>query len=252
MDEYQSGLEDDLVVGDYGNEEAADFLADFDNFDSFEKLAFCEEDEDEEEEEEEEDEEYKPSMKRSKFDSESSEENYFLKKEASLDQIMWNGGVKREIKEERIEVEQVDEDMDAAAMLLMEDDEEEDPEEVEKINCLRAAFVNDHSYAQNCNNDVGIVIKQEEIIQDHVVVKTEKIEPQQQQQQQQSCSSNSVAMLNFDKMGIKKTKILVPLKDLMESLQQKSYLVSPLGPGKKIITLTNGETVKGELLFFLQ
>ena len=45
----------------------------------------------------------------------------------------------------------------------------------------------------------------------------------------------------------KKTKILVPLKDLMETLQQKSFLVSPLGPGKRVIRLTgSGETVKGK------
>jgi len=47
--------------------------------------------------------------------------------------------------------------------------------------------------------------------------------------------------------GPKKTKILVPLKDLMESLQQKTFLVAPLGPGKKVIRLTGKETVKGML-----
>jgi len=50
--------------------------------------------------------------------------------------------------------------------------------------------------------------------------------------------------INFEKIQ-KKTKILVPLKHLMETLQQKSYLVSPLGPGKKVIRLTGSETVKG-------
>lgn len=43
----------------------------------------------------------------------------------------------------------------------------------------------------------------------------------------------------------KKTKILVPLKDLMETLQQKSFLVSPLGPNKKIIRFTGSDSVKG-------
>jgi len=45
--------------------------------------------------------------------------------------------------------------------------------------------------------------------------------------------------------GPKKTKILVPLKDLMDSLQHKTFLVAPLGPGKKVIRLTGTETVKG-------
>lgn len=45
----------------------------------------------------------------------------------------------------------------------------------------------------------------------------------------------------------KKTKILVPLKDLMETLQQKSFLVSPLGPNKKIIRFTGSDSVKGML-----
>lgn len=45
----------------------------------------------------------------------------------------------------------------------------------------------------------------------------------------------------------KKTKILVPLKSLMKTLQQKSFLVSDLGLGKKVIRLTGaGESVKGE------
>lgn len=46
----------------------------------------------------------------------------------------------------------------------------------------------------------------------------------------------------------KKTKILVPLKDLMETLQQKSFLVSPLGPNKKIIRFTGSDSVKGSLI----
>ncbi|ODM98187.1 Myc protein [Orchesella cincta] len=53
-----------------------------------------------------------------------------------------------------------------------------------------------------------------------------------------------------DKVGgaaPKKTKILVPLKDLMETLQQKSFLVSPLGPNKKIIRFTGSDSVKGVL-----
>ena len=48
--------------------------------------------------------------------------------------------------------------------------------------------------------------------------------------------------------GPKKTKILVPLKDLMNSLQHKTFLVAPLGPGKKVIRLTGTETVKGAKL----
>jgi len=47
----------------------------------------------------------------------------------------------------------------------------------------------------------------------------------------------------------KKTKILIPLKDLIETLQQqKSYLISSVGPGKKIIRLSNGESVTNCLL----
>lgn len=47
--------------------------------------------------------------------------------------------------------------------------------------------------------------------------------------------------------GPRKTKILVPLKELMETLHQKRFLVAPLGPGKKVIRLTGSETVKGVL-----
>lgn len=32
----------------------------------------------------------------------------------------------------------------------------------------------------------------------------------------------------------------------MESLQQKTFLVAPLGPGKKVIRLTGSETVKSK------
>lgn len=56
-------------------------------------------------------------------------------------------------------------------------------------------------------------------------------------------------LLNFDNIP-KKTKILVPLKSLMKTLQQKSFLVSSVGPGKKVIRLGRGESVKGEFCLY--
>jgi len=108
-----------------------------------------------------------------------------------------------------------------------------------KLEDFRIAFDNDHRYALShevkylkdgsAKSKTTSSTQQRKVIQGIIV----KSEPQ------------------TDKSGggttTKKTKILVPLKDLMETLQQKSFLVSPLGPNKKIIRFTGSDSVKGVL-----
>lgn len=54
-------------------------------------------------------------------------------------------------------------------------------------------------------------------------------------------------VLKQEESSPKKTKIIVPLKDLMETLKQKSFYVTPGGPGKSVIRLTGkSESVRGE------
>jgi hypothetical protein len=189
---------DDL---DYQNDievDCADFLAGFDDFDTFEKLTS--------------DKDYQPLTKRTKFDSECSENEFLIKSDCLQ---MWNGTEEIQFHSE-IEIKEEKFDTD--------DDEEEGDDDEHDLEFLRSAFQNDHSYATT----------EEEPSKD----KKMNYETLLQQK-----------IINFDKMPMKKTKILVPLKDLMQSLQQKSYLVSPIGPGKNIIKLTNGETVKGNHYF---
>ncbi|CAG7823367.1 unnamed protein product [Allacma fusca] len=111
----------------------------------------------------------------------------------------------------------------------------EELEEESNLEVLRNTVLGDHSYAFN---GVGPV-------QQH-----QSSQPTQQSNSAQTQHAIQGILLKEEQSesSPKKTKILVPLKDLMETLQQKSFLVAPLGPGKKVIRLTgNGETVKGVL-----
>lgn len=134
-----------------------------------------------------------------------------------------------------------------------------------ELEYIKNACLNDHSYAavkpvgKNSSGSGGQLLNGEEededyyeedrIKQEQVEIEIEDVKPNLHHlNSNQTLMSSSV--ISFDKIQ-KKTKILVPLKHLMETLQQKSYLVSPLGPGKKVIRLTGtGETVKGEFIFF--
>ncbi|CAL8138669.1 unnamed protein product [Orchesella dallaii] len=109
----------------------------------------------------------------------------------------------------------------------------EEAEKKRKMEEFKIAFDNDHRYALSYDDkhlkDTSAKSTQPRKVIQGIIVKSDT---------------------NVDKVGgtaPKKTKILVPLKDLMETLQQKSFLVSPLGPNKKIIRFTGSDSVKGVL-----
>jgi hypothetical protein len=113
-----------------------------------------------------------------------------------------------------------------------------DIEEDSNLEILRSKILGDHSYAFN---GYGPLQSQQQ--------------PNSQSNSQSPSSMFSTSaqshaipgiLLKQEESSPKKTKIIVPLKDLMETLKQKSFLVAPLGPGKNVIRLTgSGETVKG-------
>jgi len=113
--------------------------------------------------------------------------------------------------------------------LIDERTPQETAEYLEELECRRIAAINDHSYANLSMQDAKTFSKPEA--------------------PKRGIQAIVLPEENGDDYsgGPKKTKILVPLKDLMDSLQHKTFLVAPLGPGKKVIRLTGSETVKGML-----
>lgn len=126
-----------------------------------------------------------------------------------------------------------------------ESEEEEDSDESKySLEHLRSALANDHSYCApiveedeeeeeenggRIGNKDGGVHCHGDLDDDDEAVLLDGLEVE----------NGGGSLIDFENMP-KKTKILVPLKSLMKTLQQKSFLVSPLGPGKKVIRLVGG------------
>jgi len=164
----------------------------------------------------------KPEIKQELEDVEEEEMNW-------EESYCWSGS-----EESSPSTTEEEQEQEATSSSQSSDEQLDWRERIDELEIIRNAAFNDHSYASPPGHETeGVIIKTENdthssttTIQGIVLKDQEDWEPSH---------------------GPRKTKILVPLKELMETLHQKRFLVQPLGPGKKVIRLSGSDTVKGML-----